>query len=101
MKSARCPVPPLRVRDAHVAALAALAHPARLRAFFHLVRAAGEVPAGRLASALGVPAPTLSHQLAALHRAGLVSRRRHGRFIQYAAEPGMVRDLVRLLTNCC
>lgn len=101
MKASCCPAPPLRVRADHVAALGALAHPARLRAFFHLVRAGRAVAAGTLASALGVPAPTLSHQLAALHRTGLVARRRRGRSIEYAAAPEMVRDLVRLLTNCC
>jgi DNA-binding transcriptional ArsR family regulator len=101
MKSECCDVQALRVRDAHVAALGALAHPARLRTFFHLVRAGREVAAGTLAAALGVPAPTLSQQLAELHRAGLVARRRSARFVYYRAARGMVSDLVRLLTNCC
>ncbi len=91
----------LRPGDAHVEALAALAHGARLAAFFHLVRARGEVPAGEIAASLAIPGPTLSHHLDILRRAGLIQRRRESRFLYYSVRREMVSDLVRLLTACC
>jgi DNA-binding transcriptional ArsR family regulator len=87
--------------DAHVEALAALAHRARLAAFFHLVRTRGEAPAGAIAAALKIPGPTLSHHLEILRRAGLIQRRRESRFLYYSVRREMVSDLVRLLTACC
>ena len=91
----------LTATAAHAEALRALAHLTRLRVFFHLVRARREVPAGGIAAALAVPPPTLSHHLELLRRAGLVTRRKHQRFVYYAVNRPMVSDLVRLLTACC
>ncbi len=91
----------LRATEAHVEALRALAHLTRLRLFFHLVHQRAETPAGEIAAALRVPAPTLSHHLDLLRRAGLVTRRKHQRFAYYAVNRAMVSDLVRLLTACC
>ncbi len=91
----------LTATDAHVEALRSLAHLTRLRLFFHLVHRHGEVAAGEIATALKVPAPTLSHHLDLLRRAGLVTRRKHQRFVYYAVHRAMVSDLVRLLTACC
>jgi DNA-binding transcriptional ArsR family regulator len=91
----------LTATEAHVAALGALAHLSRLRAFFHLVRAGDEVAAGEIAAALHVPGPTLSHHLDLLRRAGLVTRRKQARWVFYAVNRPMVSDLVRLLTSCC
>lgn len=85
----------------HVQALKALAHPGRLELFFHLVRARGEVTPSELQTALDVPAPTLSHQLDQLWRAGLLNRRREERHIHYNVHKPAVSDLVRLLTACC
>jgi DNA-binding transcriptional ArsR family regulator len=93
--------PALRARSEHVAALKALAHLDRLRVFFHLVRAGGPVPANAIQDALGLPAPTLSHHLARLERAGLVARRRRERFVLSTVRRALVADLVRLLTACC
>jgi DNA-binding transcriptional ArsR family regulator len=87
--------------EAHSEALRSLAHISRLRAFVHLARAGGEVPAGDIAAALRIPAPTLSHHLDILRRAALVTRRRHRRNVFYAVHRPMVSDLVRLLTACC
>lgn len=85
----------------HVDALKALAHPGRLEVYFTLVKARGELAAGEIQDALGIPAPTLSHHLDQLRRAGLVKSRRQERFIHYSVNPAMVNDLVRLLTACC
>ncbi|HJZ88052.1 MAG TPA: metalloregulator ArsR/SmtB family transcription factor [Polyangia bacterium] len=92
---------PLKGRDSHVAAFKALAHRGRLDTFFFLVRARREVPAGEIGDALGVPAPTLSHHLDVLRRAGLVTSRRQERYVYYSVRPEMALDLVRLLTACC
>jgi len=89
------------VREEHVAALKALAHAGRLELFFHLVRARDEVTPGELQSVLEIPAPTLSHQLDQLWRAGLLNRRREERHIYYTVHAPAVSDLVRLLTACC
>lgn len=86
---------------AHVEALRALAHLTRLQAFFFLVRARGEVPAGEIQEALEVPGPTLSHHLDRLRRAGLVQSRKEERYVYYSVKREMVSELVRLLTACC
>lgn len=95
------PVPQLQVSDRHVAALKALANESRLRVFFHLAKAGGEVPAGEIAERLDIPGPTLSRHLDLLTRAGLVRRRREERYIYYAVTPAMTSELVRLLSACC
>ena len=91
----------LEAREEHVEALGALAHLTRLRAFFLLVSARGELSAGEIQQALDVPGPTLSRHLDLLRRAGLVESRREERFIYYSTRKEMVSDLVRLLTSCC
>jgi ArsR family transcriptional regulator, arsenate/arsenite/antimonite-responsive transcriptional repressor len=91
----------LQSSPAHVEAFKALAHRSRLEAFFLLVRAGGEVTAGDIQEALGVPAPTLSHHLDVLRRAGLIQSRKQERYVYYSVAPDMVSELVRLLTACC
>jgi DNA-binding transcriptional ArsR family regulator len=88
---------------AAVTALAALAHEHRLAAFRQLVAAGVKgVPAGVLAERLGLPASSLSFHLAHLARAGLVTQRREGRWILYAADYDAMRGLIGFLTeNCC
>lgn len=101
-KSSCCPPGgALRATEEHVAALKALAHLDRLRVFFHLVQAGRETPANEIQSALDLPAPTLSHHLDQLERAGLIERRRQERFILSSVRRDLVVDLVRLLTACC
>jgi DNA-binding transcriptional ArsR family regulator len=97
----RLPLATLVATPGHVEAFKALAHPGRLEVFFALVRARGELAAGEVQEALGIPGPTLSHHLDQLRRAGLVQARRQERFIYYSVRPPMVNDLVRLLTACC
>jgi DNA-binding transcriptional ArsR family regulator len=97
------PLPRARLQAdrTHVEALKALAHLTRLQVFFFLVRAGGEVAAGEIQEAIEVPGPTLSHHLDLLRRAGLVTSRRHERYVYYAVNRETVSDLVRLLTACC
>jgi DNA-binding transcriptional ArsR family regulator len=85
----------------HVAAFKALAHPGRLQVFFHLVKANRALAAGEVQAALRLPAPTLSHHLDHLDRAGLITRRKDERFIYSEVKRDIVTELVRLLTACC
>lgn len=96
----RLPLATLVATPEHVDAFKALAHPGRLDVFFTLVKARAEMTVGEVLEALQIPAPTLSHHLDQLRRAGLVQARRQERFIYYKVGP-MVTDLVRLLTACC
>lgn len=86
-----------------VKALSALAQDTRLQAFRLLVQAGPEgCPAGLLAEHLGVPPTTLSFHLAQLLHAGLVSQRRNGRQLIYAAAYETMNGLIAYLTeNCC
>ncbi len=86
-----------------VAALSALAHPGRLEIFRLLVKAGPEgVAAGDIARATGSLANTLSTNLNVLAGAGLVTARREGRSILYAAAYERMRDLLAfLMEDCC
>lgn len=86
-----------------VAALAALAQESRLDVFRLLVQAGGEgLPVGRIGERLGLPSATLSFHLNRLKQAGLVSFRREGRSLIYAADFGAMNGLMGYLTeNCC
>ena len=81
----------------------ALAQPARLEIIRLLVKAGPSgKPAGKIADALGAPAPTMSFHLKELVRAGLILSRKEGRSVIYAADYGGMRDLVDfLLADCC
>src|SRR6266849_5322511 len=98
---ARLPLAQLEASIAHVEAFKALAHLTRLQVFFFLVRAKGEVSAGEIQEAVGVPGPTLSHHLDQLRRAGLIESRREERYIYYSVRRETVTALVRVLTACC
>jgi ArsR family transcriptional regulator, arsenate/arsenite/antimonite-responsive transcriptional repressor len=97
----RLPLASLVATPEHVDAFKALANPGRLEVFFTLVKARGELAAGEVQEALGIPGPTLSHHLEQLRRAGLIQSRRQERFIYYSVRSPMVSDLVRILTACC
>nr|WP_314070853.1 metalloregulator ArsR/SmtB family transcription factor [uncultured Roseococcus sp.] len=86
-----------------ITALGALAQDTRLDMFRLLVRAGPEgVPAGRIGEALGLPSATLSFHLAQLRQAGLITFRREGRSLIYAAEYEAMNALIGFLTeNCC
>ena len=61
--------------------LKALSNPDRLLLLCQTLQ--GEPTVGELETALGIPQPTLSQQLAVLREEGLVSTRREGRHIHY------------------
>ena len=88
---------------AAIEALTALAQETRLSIFRLLVRAGPEsLPAGAIGDRLDIPAPTLSFHLAQLTRAGLVTSRRQGRSILYAANYSGMKALLNYLTeDCC
>src|SRR3954447_12813493 len=86
-----------------VAALAALAQDNRLDVFRLLVQAGPEgMPAGAVAAALDLAPNTLTFHFDRLRTAGLVTVRRDGRSMIYAARFDTMNSLLRFLTeNCC
>jgi DNA-binding transcriptional ArsR family regulator len=86
-----------------VAALAALAQDNRLDVFRLLVRAGPEgVAAGEVADQLKLAPNTLSFHFDRLRTAGLVTVRREGRSMIYAARYETMTALIAFLTeNCC
>jgi len=86
-----------------VAALAALAQDNRLDVFRLLVQAGPEgMPAGEIATALKLAPNTLSFHFDRLRGAGLVTVRRAGRSMIYAARFESMNALLAYLTeNCC
>lgn len=90
-------------RSKALAALAALAHDARL----DLVRllmplGADGMAAGDIGRALGVSASRLSFHLAALEQAGLIRSRRNARNVIYTVDAGgMGQTIAFLLNDCC
>jgi ArsR family transcriptional regulator, arsenate/arsenite/antimonite-responsive transcriptional repressor len=86
-----------------VTALAALAQDNRLDVFRELVQAGPEgMPAGAVAEALNLAPNTLTFHFDRLRTAGLVTVRREGRSMIYAARYETMNDLLGFLTeNCC
>src|SRR3954469_3618240 len=81
-------------------ALAALAQENRLDAFRLLIQAGPEgLAAGEVAAALGLPPNTLSFHLDRLRQAGLVTVRRQGRSMIYAARYDTMNALLRHLAE--
>src|SRR6201999_2626094 len=88
---------------AAVTALGALAQDNRLDVFRLLVQAGPEgMPAGAVAEALGLAPNTLTFHFDRLRMAGLVTVRREGRSMIYAAQFDTMNGLLGFLTeNCC
>jgi ArsR family transcriptional regulator, arsenate/arsenite/antimonite-responsive transcriptional repressor len=86
-----------------VAALAALAQDNRLDVYRLLVRAGPEgMPAGNIASQLKLAPNTLTFHFDRLRQAGLITVRRDGRLMIYAARYDTMNTLIAYLTeNCC
>lgn len=86
-----------------VTGLSALAHAGRLTAFRLLVQAGSDgLAAGEIARRLDVLPNTLSASLNILAHAGLVTARREGRSIIYAADYEAMRALLTFLVeDCC
>ena len=83
--------------------LAALAQENRLDMFRLLVQAGPQgMPAGEVSSALGISPNTLTFHFDRLREAGLVTVRREGRSMIYAAQFETMNSLIGYLTeNCC
>jgi ArsR family transcriptional regulator, arsenate/arsenite/antimonite-responsive transcriptional repressor len=86
-----------------VTALAALAQDNRLDVFRLLVEAGPEgMPAGAVTTALDLAPNTLTFHFDRLRTAGLVTVRREGRSMIYAAQFETMNALIGYLTdNCC
>ena len=85
-----------------VAALAALAQPARLRVFRALVGAGPDgLTPGVLTVMLGLPSSTLSFHLKGLTDAGLVQSERQGRHLVYRPVIAQMNELIAYLTDHC
>jgi ArsR family transcriptional regulator, arsenate/arsenite/antimonite-responsive transcriptional repressor len=86
-----------------VAALAALAQDNRLDVYRLLVRAGADgVSAGQVATELGLAPNTLTFHFDRLRHADLVTVRRAGRSMIYAARFDVMNALLGYLTeNCC
>ncbi len=86
-----------------VVALAALAHDTRLAVYRLLVqRGPDGLPAGVIAQSLGLLPSSLTFHLQHLTHAGLISQRRLGRQLIYAADFAAMNALMAYLTeNCC
>jgi len=89
-------------------AFAALAQDTRLEVFRLLVKAhdpdpaRGGLPAGEIASRMGLAPATLSFHLKELARAGLLVSRKEGRSVIYRAQFDKVAALAAfLLEDCC
>ncbi len=82
---------------------AALSQERRVEILQLLVRTGPDgVAAGDLADALKTAAPTMSFHLKELQNAGLISSRKEGRRVIYAADYGGLRGLVEfLMADCC
>src|SRR5215475_4096541 len=92
----------MRKADA-IMALAALAQEHRLETYRLLVQAGPEgIAAGEVAEAIGLPPNTLTFHFDRLRQAGLVTVRREGRSMIYAARYDTMNALLGYLTeNCC
>jgi ArsR family transcriptional regulator, arsenate/arsenite/antimonite-responsive transcriptional repressor len=90
-------------KTAAVSALSALAQDSRLDVYRLLVEAGPEgMPAGEVAAALDLPPNTLTFHFDRLRVAGLVTVRREGRSMIYAARYDTMNALLAYLTkNCC
>ena len=92
----------MKTTDA-VAALAALAQDNRLEIFRLLVQAGPDgMAAGHVAERVGLAPNTLTFHFDRLRSAGLITVRRDGRSMIYAARFEAMNGLVSFLTeNCC
>jgi len=90
-------------RSDAIAALAALAQEHRLETYRLLVQAGHDgIAAGEVAAAIGLPPNTLTFHFDRLRQAGLVTVRREGRSMIYAARYDTMNALLGYLTeNCC
>lgn len=86
-----------------IRALAALAQESRLAIFRLLVKRGPEgYAAGEISERLKIPGPGLSFHLKEMAHAGLVSPRKDGRYVIYAANFQRMNEVMAYLSaNCC
>jgi DNA-binding transcriptional ArsR family regulator len=70
-----------------------LADPTR-RAVFERLAGDGELSVSDLTAGSGVSQPAVSQHLAVLRQAGLVTERREGRYVRYAAAPEGLKPIM-------
>lgn len=85
-------MPVTRECEARAELLRSLGHPVRIRILELLVD--GSLPVRELRDVLGVEASSLSHHLAVLRRAGIITARREGGVVVYALGPAQVAGLL-------
>src|SRR6185312_2037416 len=92
----------MKARDV-IEALGALAHEHRLGIYRLLVeQGPAGLPAGRIASELGLVPSSLTFHLQALQRAGLINQQRESRQLIYSADFDVMNGVIGYLTdNCC
>lgn len=80
-----------------------LGHEKRMAIYRLLVKAGTEgAVVGAIREALDIPASTLSHHVAWLARAGLVTQERRGREIVCRADLDLMHELVNfMIAECC
>ena len=83
--------------------LAELGNSSRLSAFRLLVQAGPDgLPVKDIQTHLGIPQSTLSHHIAHLVSAGLVSQTREGRVLRCRVEYEKIREVLSfMLEDCC
>ena len=85
-----------------IGALAALAHPVRMKVFRALVVSGNQgLTPGVMQDGLGVPAATLSFHLKELATSGLVSHERASRNLVYRAETQCMSGVLSYLASNC
>ena len=83
-------------------ALKELGHPVRLTIFRRLVRAGYQgLAVGTLQEELDIPGSTLSHHIASLVSAGLLSQRRQGRVLYCVPEYDRLNGVIEFLREEC
>jgi len=84
-------------------ALAALSQETRLKVFKILIEyGSGGTAAGTISDRLDIPHNTLSFHLSHLTQAGLITARKDGRSMIYAANVTSIEELIDYLReNCC
>lgn len=82
--------------------LSELGHPRRLQIFNLLARVGGAgCKVGEVQKALGLAKSTLSHHLAELAAAGLISQTREGRVLRCRIETERARQIQAFIARCC
>ena len=83
--------------------LEALGNPTRLNIYRELIRFGNQgCPVGEIRKRIGIPASTLSHHIAKLVHAGLVTQERDSRTLYCKADfTNMDALMTFLVSNCC